>query len=100
MNKKLVIMAGILIALAAFAFVAPLGLLKANMETTACPDSLCIINNANKAPGGVHVIDIHWCNLNPKTCTDCCAECDNYDHTVGVCGNCNDASTYDYQCPV
>ena len=101
MKTKILAFAGILVALAALMFVFPIGA-TAGMETTACPDTICVINNANPNGQGPDILDKMTCQaLDAEGCTACCdGECGNQDHVVGVgwC-YCTEGQAYNKHCP-
>ena len=100
MKTKILAFAGILVALAALMFVFPIGA-TAGMETTACPDTLCIISQASQG-GGPSIIDKMRCTATcQEECNDCCdGECGNQDHVVGVgwC-YCTQGDEWNRDCP-
>ena len=114
MNKKILVMAGILVALTGLLFVAPVTLLGA----VACPGYVCVTHEgkASDEYGSGEDSQESWgvgnhCYVeNPMVHCDgkgeCCEYCFNlgYDqqHTVGVCKNpCFlDRGKYNLNCPV
>ncbi len=83
MKTKILALAGILLAVAAFTFVFPVTTARASMETTACPSTICIINGAGRSSEGPQALDLTSCSAKTHGCAYCCGYCSNFDDIVG-----------------
>lgn len=114
MNKKILVIAGILVALSGLIFAMPLTILGA----VACPGNMCVTHMGNEREFQGGGGQSGWkapdkCYVGDTACNDpmngCCKQCANWgytnDYIVGYCGG-NDRCAgvynemYDYDCEV
>src|SRR4030042_6479399 len=99
MKKRFLALAGILFVLATLTFIVPIGVVRANLETKACPGSVCIINNAVRSGAGIDYQSKWVCSLTTYTCAVCCDLCSNYEKTIGNANRCGCEAVEPYDLP-
>jgi len=99
MKTKIVVLASVLLVLTALTFLVPVGVLRATMETKACPGPICIINEAQKGPNGPEGLTPNFCRgYGGAQCAYCCEIFSNCEKIVGTCGACILGDTYNDNC--